>query len=149
MPSARARQTEETTSTRARERAQRASHAGRDPIRGERMPARTASAQLDIREYRDTAAQRHIVSLKGEVDISNGSRVECWIAQVIDDGAKEIVVSLSGLWFIDASGLRSLVACSGLCESCGVRFALTPLRGTVKRVFALTGLDGCFTFTEL
>jgi anti-sigma B factor antagonist len=118
-------------------------------MRGGRLPDRTASAQLDIREYRDAAGPRHVVSLKGEVDISNGSRVESWIAQVIDDGASDIVVSLSGLWFIDASGLRSLVACSQLCESCGVSFALTPLQGTVKRVFALTGLDRLFTFTEL
>jgi anti-anti-sigma factor len=147
MPIARTR-FEGTSSTRTRLRAQQlgCEHPRRAPANEESLLGDDDLAVLEICEYPERDSARRMVALKGEVDISNRLRLEERIMQLVDAGAEEIILNLSGVWFIDASGLRSLLACRELCEAECVTFALTPLTGTVKRVFALTGLEQEFCF---
>ncbi len=147
MPIARTRQEAGTPSTRSRRRAEEVARASleRLPAANEHAPP-AGAAQLEICDRPDGASATQVVALKGEVDVSNKVRVERRIAELLDSGVQEIIVDLSGLWFIDASGLRSLVECRELCRARTVAFALAPLSGTARRVFALTGLDREFTF---
>jgi anti-anti-sigma factor len=58
------------------------------------------------------------------------------------DGIKSLSLNLSKLDFIDATGLRAVLAVRELCEHRGQAFSLTRPTGQVRRLFELAGA-GC------
>jgi anti-sigma B factor antagonist len=94
--------------------------------------------ELGLREHARDG--RHTVALNGELDLGTASQLETAIDRICDDGAREIVLDLRELSFIDSSGLRATLACRKVCESRGCEFSLTSVQAPVRRVFELTGL---------
>lgn len=63
------------------------------------------------------------------------------VALAIADGARNIVIDLSGVRFLDAAGLGELVACRSLARNSGVRLRLTGAIGKALELLRMTGLD--------
>ena len=92
-------------------------------------------------ELKDHAEQeRHVVMLGGELDIASAPMLEAKVRELCAGGASAIVVDLSGLSFIDSTGLRMLLSAQSLCHEQACDFALVPGQKNVQRLFALTGL---------
>jgi anti-sigma B factor antagonist len=81
----------------------------------------------------------YVVAPYGELDLSTTSEVRRALDRAEASDAAEIVLDLSGLRFIDSSGLHLVV--SAVARSTGDRLRL--LRGTppVHRVFTLCGCE--------
>lgn len=84
-----------------------------------------------------------------------GPRLDAGIAIAFKDafraaltpGAREVVLDLSAVEFLDSSGLGALVAVMKLvCPGCS--FALTGLTPPVCKVFTLTRMDSVFTIRD-
>jgi anti-sigma B factor antagonist len=80
-----------------------------------------------------------LVSISGEIDLSVADQVE----QVISDAgdAPVVVVDLTGVTFIDSSGLRALVSGRDSLESKRRSMALVVGDSPVARLLSLTALD--------
>jgi anti-anti-sigma factor len=79
------------------------------------------------------------VALEGELDFETAFDVEMRIEQAIGR-ADEVVVDLSGLEFIDSTGIRTLIEAHRAAQRDGVRLSLKPGGPPIQRVFEVAGL---------
>ncbi|MCB2223784.1 MAG: STAS domain-containing protein [Actinobacteria bacterium] len=84
-----------------------------------------------------------IVTVAGEVDLSVAPAVAGAIAD--GAGAATVIVDLTGVTFIDSTGLRALVTGREGLESGGRSMVLAVADGPVARLLALTALEADFT----
>jgi anti-sigma B factor antagonist len=91
---------------------------------------------------------RAVVRLGGELDMSTVPILEERLREALDGGSRRLVVDLSGLEFIDSTGLTLLVRCARAAEQDGFNLALVRGDDRVHRLFELTGLDSRFSFTS-
>jgi anti-sigma B factor antagonist len=84
---------------------------------------------------------RTICHIRGDLDAINAPRLRAILAERIDT---DVVVDLSGLDFIDSSGLGVLVGALKRFEAAGHRLTLRSPTTAIQRVFAMTGLDQAF-----
>ena len=111
-----------------------------DPVKG---PVQTPFA-IDI----SANADRRRVALRGELDIAHAPDLEAAIEKLCDEGAREIVVDLSGVAFIDSSGLRALLGAMSICAEHECSYLLDPdLPMAVKRLFEVAGVGSRFSFS--
>ena len=81
------------------------------------------------------------VSLRGELDLSTVEKVEEELRRIEERGDKLLVLDLSGLTFLDSTGLRLMVTADQRARKSGRRLALVKGPDTVHRVFTITKLD--------
>ena len=85
-----------------------------------------------------------VVRVRGEVDVvSSPPLYEC----LKNLGDRQMVtVDLSGVTFLDSSGLSALVVTCRARESAGGELVLRGVKPAQMKLFELTGLDEVFTF---
>lgn len=108
------------------------------PERSDRGPELSSDFAFDVVDV--TGAR--VVCLHGQLDLVNAARVRDVIAEV--DGSP-VVVDLQGLWFLDSSGIASLLAARQLVTDSGRPFQLRGARGIVLRALEVTGLTHLLT----
>jgi anti-anti-sigma factor len=86
--------------------------------------------------------------LAGEFDLAVVPRFEEAIAAVEAGAPSAIVIDLSGLTFMDSSGLRALVTADDRAHTAGRRLAIVPGPPAVRRVFEITQLDSKLDLVE-
>ncbi len=88
----------------------------------------------------ETAQQgdRHTVALKGDLDASAAPFLEEMLAEICSGGAKELVLDLGGIEFIDSTGLNTILRARELCREHLCHFFLTPVQPRARRLFELT-----------
>lgn len=87
----------------------------------------------------NTVEGYHVARLSGEIDLSNASDLERLLCDVIDQGP--VVVELSGLEFLDSTGLSALIVARRRADRLGTGLGLAGARGAVRRVLEITELD--------
>jgi anti-anti-sigma factor len=107
----------------------------------------TPAGELSIRA--DQEGGEHILALAGELDMATAPELEATVVELCSDGAKELVLDLRGLRFMDSQGLRVLLATRELCEGHGCGFAVTRGQEAVERLFEVTNLTGVLPIAEL
>jgi anti-sigma B factor antagonist len=110
------------------------------------MPSDTAgdpSSLLDISTTRQD--DRVVVIVRGEIDAASCDQLATALASSIDDGPLDIDVS--GVGFIDSSGLRTLVQ---IDQQLGDRrrIRLIGPDPTFRRLLEITGLNELFDIAE-
>jgi anti-anti-sigma factor len=81
------------------------------------------------------------IALTGEFDLAGLPGFEDRIAEVESEGPTAIVIDLTGLRFMDSSGLRALVSADDRARKQQRRLAIVPGPPEVRRVFEITKLD--------
>ena len=94
---------------------------------------RSASASLAVSPL--------IVSLEGEVDMSSSPPIRQALRQAFEDGARDIVLDIRNVTFMDAAALGMLVGAHRLFTSGGGTLRLSGPQGSIRRVLEITGLD--------
>jgi anti-sigma B factor antagonist len=79
------------------------------------------------------------VSLRGELDLSCATQVEERFARIDEQAPARVVIDLSGLAFIDSSGLRMLLIADARAREHGYELKLVAGQQPVQRVFEMTG----------
>jgi anti-sigma B factor antagonist len=88
------------------------------------------------------------VRLSGELDIATAARAEAELRRAEDESPSTIAVDLSGLSFMDSTGLRLVVAASARARDAGRRLLVVRGPDPVHRVLELTGLDARLNVVE-
>lgn len=103
---------------------------------------------LEIDELVD--GQRYKLVLAGELDIASAGTLHGAVARARAAGAaiSALTLDLSGLIFIDSTGLAEIILTGQLCDRDGYEFALVPGPRAVQRLFELTGLVDALPFVE-
>ncbi len=80
------------------------------------------------------------LALSGDLDMTATFRLEPAIDRLLDD-AEEIVLDLSGVSFVDSSGLGLLLATHQRTQEAECSMAIVGSRPEIQRVFRLAGVD--------
>jgi len=88
------------------------------------------------------------VVVDGTVNIHTSPRLREVLKPLFINQNKEIHVQLSGVPFMDSSGIATLVEGLQWARSSGGRFVLNDLQATVRDVFSLAKLDSVFDIVE-
>lgn len=104
------------------------------------------SGALTIRATREN--ELYLIEVYGEMDMSNVDALDTELIAAEQSGAGHIVLDLSGLDFIDSSGIRLLVIAQRRSDADSNRLDVLRGSGQVARVMALTGLDSMMRFAD-
>ena len=88
-----------------------------------------------------------IVSLSGEVDLEHSPAAREVLLQAVG-GDQAVLVDLSGVDYIDSSGVASLVEAFQTAKQGGRGFGLVSVNPAALRVLELARLDKVFTIYE-
>jgi anti-anti-sigma factor len=84
-----------------------------------------------------------IVSPHGEMDMATVGAVEAELRRARQAGSDRIVLDLSGLTFMDSTGLHLVTRWSSEASNDGFRFEIAPGPPVIQRVFELAQMtDG-------
>lgn len=86
---------------------------------------------------------RAVVALRGELDVAGAASVAAALIAVAAR-ARELIVDLAGLEFIDSSGLAALVLARKRARQAGGDLLLAAPQAQVLRVLAAARLAGVF-----
>jgi anti-sigma B factor antagonist len=93
---------------------------------------------VDLRiEVSEAVEHVHVVRLIGELDLVSGDRVT---ARLIEVAGSQVIVDLSELRFIDASGITALLRARTEITRRGHQIEFRRAQGLVQRVFHILGL---------
>jgi anti-anti-sigma factor len=84
--------------------------------------------------------QRHVIMLSGELDLATAAELESRVAESCSDGARELVLDLEQLRFMDSTGLRAVLIARERCEGHGCELYLARPQPAVRRLLDLTGV---------
>ena len=79
------------------------------------------------------------VTLRGELDLDRAGALAEELSSLAAQGATSVVIDVSGLNFIDSSGLRALLSAREQLEGAGASLRLAELSPAVDRVLEMTG----------
>ncbi len=102
--------------------------------------------ELDLISARD--GDVHTLRLSGELDIATADRVEQELRTVEATDAGQIVLDLSGLTFMDSTGVRLVLSAHARAQADSNRLSLVRGSPAVQRVFELSGVDGTLPFAD-
>ncbi len=85
--------------------------------------------------------ERGVLSFRGPLTMEN---VSPFLNAVRRENAPTMILDLSGVPYLDSSGLGSLVSASTSCAKAGRRMALTGVNKRVRKVFEITKVEQVF-----
>ena len=86
----------------------------------------------------------NVLQLEGEIDLHVSPRVETSLASIIASRPAHVVVDLSGVTFIDSSGLAALIRATQNVEEYGGKLTLAGINTNVRAIFEMARLDQFF-----
>ncbi len=86
----------------------------------------------------------NVLSLNGEIDLHVSPDVEQLLTSLIAKRPKQVVVDLSGVTFIDSSGLAVLIHALQNVQEYGGRLLLSGINDDVRTIFRMARLDQVF-----
>lgn len=86
----------------------------------------------------------NFVPLEGEIDLHVSERVEHCLASIIKKRPDSVVVDLSGVTFIDSSGMAVLIRAMQNMKEYGGKLTLSGMNDKVRPIFEISQLDQVF-----
>src|SRR3989338_1341633 len=93
--------------------------------------------QSDIKGFK-------VLTIEGEVDLNSSPEMRKVFNDLIDKGAKKIVVSFERVAYIDSSGLATLIEMMQRLKKSQVSLYLVQMSEKIKNLFEITKLDILF-----
>jgi anti-anti-sigma factor len=112
----------------------------------EESPRIVNQGELSIRLEEDSGTQ--VLALYGELDLSSAEVLDSTLRSVEAREPSGILIDLSGLQFIDSSGLAVLIDATTRSREDSDRLALLRGPDDVDRLFKLTGLTEHLPFVD-
>ena len=86
----------------------------------------------------------NVLPLEGEIDLHVAPRLEGSLARITKKRPPQVVVDLSGVTFIDSSGLAVLIRAMQDIQKYGGKLTLSGMNDHVRPIFEMARLDQVF-----
>src|SRR5438309_4915362 len=86
----------------------------------------------------------NVLPLEGEIDLHVSPRLERALVSIIKKRPASVVVDLSGVKFIDSSGLAVLIRAMQDVQKYGGKLSLAGISGGLHSIFEMARLDRVF-----
>ena len=87
--------------------------------------------------------------LEGELDLATAAQLELAVRQSVADDCLQVSLDLSGVSFMDCSGLHALSTCRRLLSNAGGRLRIVALSASVERILVPSDLRRALTVSGL
>lgn len=91
-----------------------------------------------------TVGEHTVLEVGGEVDVYTAPRLRERLLELIDSGARHVVVDLGRVDFLDSTGLGVLVGALKRLRTAEGTFALVCDKEPLLKIFRITALDQVF-----
>lgn len=95
---------------------------------------------LDL-QVRPLEADRYLVTATGALDVHTAQNLSDALQPLLHADGRTVLADLSGVTFLDSSGLTCLIAAYRTARNTGARLALISPSERVRSMLALTGTD--------
>ena len=102
---------------------------------------------LDI-EVDDSRPPHVVVGVRGEVDIATAPKLREKLVELASRGAKQVIVDLDGVEFLDSTGLGVLIGGMKRLRGLDGDLTLVCTQPRILKVFEITGLNRAFIIHE-
>jgi anti-anti-sigma factor len=106
----------------------------------------TPFSGLDVEEIAD--GDSYTLALTGELELGSANTLQAACKRLFAAGLRSLTIDLSGLMFIDSTGLAAIILANKICERDGHDFWLIPGPRAIQRLFEITGLIDVLPFRE-
>jgi anti-sigma B factor antagonist len=89
--------------------------------------------------------ETHVIEVDGQIDLYSAPEFKERTLGVIERGTRRVVVDLSGVTFMDSTGLSVLIGAFKRLRLLDGRLTIVVADDDIRRIFEVTGLDGSFT----
>jgi anti-sigma B factor antagonist len=108
----------------------------RDSSQPGRHSAHAASFGIDVESDHD----EHVLTLRGDLDLTSAAMLEAQIDELCLAGARQVLLDMSFVSFLDSSGMNAILRGRKACESVACAFGLISPQRPVERTLSLAGL---------
>lgn len=96
---------------------------------------------MDITTSDIEGAAGTVVAVTGELDVFTAPQLEAALQDQIGQGHSDLVVDLSGVEFLDSTGLGVMVKALKWAREAGGGLRVVATQERITKVFTITGLD--------
>ena len=96
------------------------------------------ASHVDVRR---TGTDRHLITVQGTLDLHTARQLADTLQSLLLADGHSVLLDLSGVTFLDSSGLTCLIAAYRTARTTGARLALVAPSQPVRHMLALTGVD--------
>ena len=89
-----------------------------------------------------------VVTVGGEVDLDTASQLGDHALEAVRDVSPHVVLDLTGVTFMDSTGLKVLLSIQRRADLAGGSLAVAGATRSVLKILALTGLDQTFALYD-
>jgi anti-sigma B factor antagonist len=100
---------------------------------------------VELSVSKTSAGDVPILAVSGEVDVYSAPALKDKIGELIQSGQTTLIVDLSGVAFLDSTGLGALVEARAATNEAGGSLPIVCSQERILKLFTITGLDGVFT----
>jgi anti-sigma B factor antagonist len=88
-----------------------------------------------------------VIELNGRITLGReSSQIEAAVLKALNEGAHKLIVDMSGVTYIDSTGIGIIAYCFGRMNQKGAKGAVAGANGLVLDVFKLTRIDSVVSF---
>lgn len=99
----------------------------------------TIEGTMDITE--ETRGDVLIISIKGRLDAISSPTAEKHVFELINDGAKKLVLDLAGVDYLSSAGMRMLLSTTKKLKGLSGKMVLCAVTPNVLDVLKISGFD--------
>ena len=81
----------------------------------------------------------HIIALQGQVNSSNAATVETEVLDVVQKGARNVLLNMTELSYISSAGLRVVLVLAKRLKQGGGKLVIYGMQPHVREVFDISG----------
>lgn len=96
----------------------------------------------------DRSEKGMVVSPKGEIDLGRSPALREQLGTLVAEGPGRIIIDLSGVTYMDSSGVATLVEALQQCRTANISLTLCSLQDRVRSIFEIARLDMVFTIAD-
>jgi anti-sigma B factor antagonist len=95
-----------------------------------------------------TVGEHTVLEVGGEVDVYTAPRLRERLIELVEGGARHVVVDLSRVEFLDSTGLGVLVGALKRLRAAGGTLGLVCAHERLLKIFRITALDRVFALYD-
>jgi anti-sigma B factor antagonist len=103
---------------------------------------------MDLEVETDKRGQADVLTLRGEIDVYTAPRLRQAIIDLVEGGARHIVVDMGAVDFLDSTGLGVLVGGLKRVKIQDGELSIVTSQDKILKIFDITGLNKVFSIHD-
>jgi anti-sigma B factor antagonist len=103
---------------------------------------------MDLEVETDKRGQADVLTLRGEIDVYTAPRLRQAIIDLVEGGARHIIVDMGAVDFLDSTGLGVLVGGLKRVKIQEGELSIVTAQDKILKIFDITGLNKVFSIHD-